>query len=136
MPMISREQLLQQDVPFLKLLGLNYTSHAPGEAEFSVCIEPKHLRSGGILHGGVTCTLLDTTMGLAAFTSSEDQRLLVTSQMNLHFVRPCKAGETINARAVVKHAGRQTVVVEGQILTSTNELVAMGTGTYMFIGNA
>ncbi len=118
--------------PFLETLGVEYVSHAKSEGTFKLQVEEKHLRSFGILHGGVICSLLDTTMGLAAMTVAEEGKIVVTSQMNLHFVRPCRQGETIFCTAKVKHGGRQTVVVEGEIRTEGDDLVSVGTGTYMY----
>lgn len=129
---ITPDQLRATPVPFLDTLGIEYLTHDEGRASFQLTIAEKHLRTLGLLHGGVTCSLMDTTMGLAAMTLAQEGKVLVTSQMNLHFVRPCKLGETILATASVKHGGRQTVVVEGEIRTADGELVAVATGTYMY----
>lgn len=126
------EQLLAIKVPFLETLGASYVSHSKGQGSFQLTIEEKHLRTLGLLHGGVSCSLLDTTMGLAAMTCAEDGKVIVTSQMNVHFIRPCRLGETIICTAHVKHGGRQTVVTEAELKTDTGELVALSTATYMY----
>ena len=48
-------------------------------------------------------------------------------------IRPTWSGETLTITGEVQHSGRQTAVTRGEIRTSSGALVAMGTGTFLFV---
>ena len=96
-------------------------------------VEERHLRTLGILHGGVTTTLLDTAMGMAVGTLTPPGHFVVTVQLNANFIRPAWDGETLVATGHVRHGGQQTAVASGEIHTADNILVATGSGTFMFV---
>jgi len=120
-------------VPLLDLLGIRPTGWGEGTGEIEMTVDDRHLRTLGILHGGVTATLLDSVMGLAAGTLAPENRLVVTAQLNMNFIRPAWEGETLVARGRVRHHGRQTAVSEGDVRTSDDELVATGSATFLFV---
>ena len=93
----------------------------------------QHLRTHGILHGGVVATLLDTAMGRAVSTLCRDDQSAVTAQLNVNFIRPVWLGETLTITGEVQHSGRQTAVTRGEIRTAAGVLVATGSGTFMFV---
>lgn len=119
--------------PFLKLLNVRDLERSDGRAQLAVKIEDQHLRSRGIMHGGVGAALLDTTMGAAASTKTPDRHYTVTVQLNVNFIRPAWRGEELQITAEVLHAGQQTAVTRGEIRTISNTLVASGTATFMFV---
>jgi uncharacterized protein (TIGR00369 family) len=87
----------------------------------------------GLVHGGVYATLLDTAMGWAASTLAPQGQDLVTVQLNVNFIRPCREGETLVASGEVVHSGRRTAVARGEVRTAAGELAATGSGTFMFV---
>jgi uncharacterized protein (TIGR00369 family) len=96
-------------------------------------VKPAHLRTLGIAHGGVIATLLDSVMGMIANRSSPLDHYVVTAQLNVNFIRPAFPGETLIASSEVRHAGRKTAVAQGEIRTSSGELVATASGTFIFV---
>ena len=42
----------------------------PGHVTVRYAVGPDHLRTGGIAHGGIIATLMDTALGLAASTKA------------------------------------------------------------------
>jgi uncharacterized protein (TIGR00369 family) len=120
-------------VPFLELLKVREKEWSAGRAVFEMQIEDRHLRTLGILHGGVTAALLDTAMGMAAGTLSPEGHYVVTVQLSVNFIRPAWNGETLLANGDVIHAGKQTAVARGELRTEENVLVAAGTGTFMYV---
>jgi uncharacterized protein (TIGR00369 family) len=54
------------NIPFVSLLGFELQRMADGHAEITYAPAPEHLNSFGVVHGGVTMTLLDVTMAHAA----------------------------------------------------------------------
>lgn len=120
-------------VPFLELLNIVRVEQKDGRAIFRMTIDDIHLRSLGIMHGGVTATLLDTAMGMAARTMAPPEHHVVTVQLNVNFTRPAWNGETVTAVGEVQHSGRQTAVVRGELRTADDLLIATGSATMMYL---
>ena len=127
------EHVHERHVPFLELLEIQPLDAGHGWAAFELTIAQKHLRTLGLLHGGVTATLLDTALGYAAVTTSPPGHFVVTMQLNMNFIRPGWEGERLVARGDVIHSGRQTAVARGEIRTGDGVLMASATATFMYI---
>ena len=119
--------------PFLEGLRAEPISSEKGRATWRLVVAEQHLRTHGILHGGVVATLLDTAMGRAVSTLCRDGQSCVTAQLNVNFIRPSWNGETLTITGEVQHSGRQTSVARGEIRTDAGALVATGTGTFLFV---
>ncbi len=119
--------------PFLEGLRAEPVSSEKGRATWRLTVAEQHLRTHGILHGGVIATLLDTAMGRAVWTMCRDDQGCVTAQLNVNFIRPAWSGETLTITGAVQHSGKQTAVASGEIRTATGVLVATGTGTFLFV---
>ena len=123
----------ERHVPFLDLLGVRPVSAQRGRADFEMTVDDRHLRTLGLLHGGVTATLLDTALGYAAVTTAPEKHYVLTVQLNANYIRPAWRGETLRASGEIIHSGRQTAVARGEIRTSDGKLVATGSGTFMYV---
>lgn len=124
-------------VPFLEHLGIEHVSTDDGEAVFRVTVDERHLRTLGLLHGGVTATLLDTAMGMAARTVAPPDQHVVTVQFGMNLIRPAHAGDHLEARARVEHPGSKTAVVAADLVIvpadGEETRMALATGTFMFL---
>lgn len=120
-------------VPFLQAMNIRLKDVTDGRTAFEMEIEERHLRTRGILHGGVAAALLDSAMGFAAHTTAPDKHHVVTVQLNVNYIRPAWRGEKLVASGEVVHSGAQTAVSRGEIRTSENVLVASGSGTFMYL---
>ena len=132
-PLTSRSAAQIDLGPFLSELGAEPLSSEKGRATWKLVVAEQHLRTLGILHGGVVATLLDTAMGRAVTTLCRDDQSAVTVQLNVNFVRPAWKGETLTILGEVLHSGRQTAVTRGEIRTEADVLLATGSGTFMFV---
>jgi acyl-CoA thioesterase len=119
--------------PLLRLLGMQATDVAAGHVRVEYAVGPDHLRTGGIAHGGILATLMDTALGLAASTKAPAGLDVVTAQINVNFIRPAWSGERLEASAQVKHSGRKTAVATGEIRTVDGSLVATGSATLVYV---
>lgn len=124
---------LERHVPLLETLEIRAVDAERGRAVFEMTVDEKHLRTLGLMHGGVTATLLDTAMGYAAVTVAPKDRQVVTVQLNLNYVRPAWKSERLVATGEIRHSGRQTAVAHGELHTADGTLVASGSATMMFI---
>ena len=100
--------------------------------EIMVPITPIVNNSLGIVHGGVTATILDTAMGtLANYLLPEGFRA-VTNQLNIHYIAP-GIGDFLRCRAEIVHQGTKTMVISGAAYRSDGRQMAYATGTFFVI---
>jgi acyl-CoA thioesterase len=118
---------------FLDRLGVKPVTVEKGSAVFEVTVDESHLRTMGIAHGGLVATMLDSCLGCACWTLAPPDNHVVTVQLNINYIRPAWLGETLTARAEVRHAGQMTAVSRGEIRTGEGALVAAASGTFMFL---
>lgn len=119
--------------PLLDLLGMRPEVLAPGRVRVLYDVGPDHLRTRGIVHGGIIATLLDTALGVAASSVAPDDQDVVTAQINVNFLRPARQNERLEASGEVVHAGRKTAVATGQVLAASGALVATASATFLFV---
>ena len=80
-----------------QLLGIEPVEWGGGRSELALLVDERHLRNMPILHGGVLATLLDSALGVAASSVAPANRLTVTAQLNVNFIRPAFPGERLVA---------------------------------------
>ena len=133
MASFDEDSLLARRGPLLELLDMRPELEGPGRVRVRYVVGAGHLRSGGIAHGGVLATLLDTALGLSAASLAAAGMDVVTAQLNANFVRPARLGERLDARGEVQHAGRRTAVARAEVRTEAGELVATGSATLIYL---
>lgn len=115
--------------PFVSLLGIELVELEHGEASCRLQIEEKHQRAGGFLHGGVTASLVDTTLAFAVATHLEPGQNSVTIDLTIHYLRPVYQG-AVTAQAKVLRAGNRIVTASAEVFDETGELIATALSTY------
>lgn len=134
-------------LPFNKVLGIaiDDLDYETCGAQVSFSMKPELIgnSAAGILHGGVTASVIDLTGGLSALVacvkqnegvSLEDlQKKLVASatiDMRVDYLRPGK-GERFDCRSRLIRAGSRIVVAKIDLFNDTGSRIATGTATYM-----
>ena len=100
--------------------------------EITVPINPIVNNSLQILHGGVTATILDTTMGTLANYLLPEGYGAVTNQLNIHYTAP-GTGDQLRCMAEVIHRGSKTMVISGEAFRSDGKKIAYATGTFFIL---
>jgi uncharacterized protein (TIGR00369 family) len=100
--------------------------------EVTIPINPLIYNSLGIVHGGITATLLDSGMGTLANALVPEGYGAVTSQLNVHYLAP-GIGDYLRCRAEAVHIGRNTLIVSGEVFRSDGKKVAHSTGTFFIV---
>lgn len=116
------------DIPFCEHCTIRAVDHGPGWTLSEVVLAPHLCNSGGSGHGGLTMTLLDTSMGSAARLSDPSSVGVVTVDLHTTFIGP--AVERIQCRAEVLRRVGRTVFCEATVTTADGSLVARGMGTF------
>lgn len=96
-------------------------------------VGPQHLRSLGMLHGGVIAGLMDTLLGKAASTRAPAGHYTVTVQLNVNFIRPAGPGTVLRGSPRIAHDGRRSAVVLGELRDQDGALIATGSATCMHL---
>ncbi|NEK85583.1 PaaI family thioesterase [Blastococcus saxobsidens] len=107
---------------FAGRLGARAEAADDGTARISFEVTDEHLNPAGTLHGGVLATLVDTAMGAAVRTTTDDGEVPATSQLTVTYLRPGKPGPlTVTAR--LRTRGEHLTVCEADVEQDGKDLV-------------
>ena len=79
-------------LPFSKLIGMRLVDLRPDEAVISIEMRDDLRQPSGVLHGGVTATLIDTAMAFAVRTRLGIGEATATIDLTVHYLRPHISG--------------------------------------------
>ena len=116
-------------LPFAQLMGMQLVDIRPNEAVVKIEIRDDLRQPSGVLHGGVTATLIDTAMAFAVRTHLEDHEYTATIDLTVHYLRPHTSG-TVTCTAKVVRAGKRIFTVSAEAENEDGKLVATGLSTY------
>jgi uncharacterized protein (TIGR00369 family) len=118
--------------PVCELVGFRFVLVAAGEIGIEFDPAEYHYNVIGSVHGGITCTLLDSAMSIAVHTTLPADYGFATLQMNSHFVRPITARTGLmRCEGKVTHSGTRIATAEGRLVDTNGKLYAHGTATCM-----
>ena len=107
---------------FAGRLGAVVTEVGEGTARLDFEAGEEHLNPAGTVHGGVLATLVDTAMGTAVRSTTDDGDVPATSQLTVTYLRPGKPGRlTVAAR--VRTRGEHLTVCEADVDQDGRSLV-------------
>ena len=101
---------------FMHLIGFDLTRIEFGVVEGQMNLENKHLQQFGFVHGGATSSILDITMGFAAYSVVPIEKGVVTANISIDFLNPGD-GDKIIAIGEVEKAGNKLVFTHGRVFT-------------------
>lgn len=135
---------IEDQIPFNRYLGLHADSMDEDGAVVHLDMRNELVGNfqHGILHGGVISATLDVVGGMAAMVTAvlreksiEDsiERLRPTSTVDLRvdYLRP-GTGERFTARGFTLRAGSRVAVTRMELHNEAEDLLAVGTGTYIY----
>src|SRR5262245_34635265 len=97
-------------------LGYDIVEASNGRVVITCQPNDSHLNPAGTVHGGLSATLLDSSMGLAVLTTLEKGRAQTTLEFKITLVRPITPQTgTIKVEGVVLNCGRRVGTAEGRI---------------------
>jgi uncharacterized protein (TIGR00369 family) len=114
-------------------MGLKGRFVDENEYEFCVPVTPFMLNKAGMVHGGITATLADSTIG-----SLINQRLpqgykgAVTVELKVNYLKP-GFGKELISRAKLVHMGSTLATATCEITNEKGKLIAFTTGTFYMI---
>ena len=116
--------------PVSKLLGWRMIESRPEQGVIRVGFEgkPEFCNPSGFIHGGILASMLDDTMGPAAFIMTGGKLYTPTITMTVNFISPGKVGGFV-CEAKVVQMGRTVVFVEAKLMDEAGTLIATATST-------
>jgi len=125
----SRAAEVLHNLPFAKLIGMRLVDMQPDTATIKIDMRDELRHPGGILHGGVTATLIDTAMAFAVRTRIARDVPTATIDLTVHYLRPHIAG-TFSCTATVVRAGKRIFTVSAEVVNEEGKLLATAISTY------
>ncbi len=123
--------------PAARLMGFDITDIESGRVEFSMRAEEWMANPTGVIHGGLTSTLLDTVLTLAVQTTLPPERFCATLDLHVHFVRPILPdGQPVRGEGVAVHVGNTVGTAEARAYDAAGKLVAHATATLAILDAA
>ena len=123
------KERLANDNGFVKCNGYSVIKVEEHYCEMEAVISDSSKNPFGIAHCGFIFGLADTAAGVAAMT---DERMAVTVNSSIDYLKPGKSDKLIAKASVVK-AGKAISVVDVLIYDSSLELISKATVTYFYI---
>ena len=117
------------NLPFAKLMGMRLIDIRPNEAVIKIDMRDDFRQPAGLLHGGVTATLIDTAMAFAVITRLAEGERASTIDLTVHYLRPHTAG-TITCTGKVVRAGKRILTVSADVVNEQDKLIATAISTY------
>lgn len=117
-------------------LGLKLRFHTDGRvvtARFKPC--PEHIGFKGVVHGGITATVLDEIMVWACVVATK--KFAYCAELNVRYVKPLAPDQevTVTSELVADRRGR-IFEAKATVLDATGEPLVSATGKYMPIREA
>lgn len=123
----AKERL--NNLPLAKLIGMRLTDIRPNEAVLTIEMRDDLKQPSGVLHGGITATLIDTAMAFAVRTHLTDDEPTATIDLTVHYLRPLISG-TATCTAKVVRPGKRIFTVSADVVNDEGKLIATGLSTY------
>jgi uncharacterized protein (TIGR00369 family) len=131
MSIVWQQELIElfRGVPIARYFGMSLSYGEQGNAFIHLPYNPNldHALKG--IHGGAIATMLDIA-GWFAVAAENEGVWIATSEFKVHLLNPVKESE-LQAEGWIVKSGKRISVAEMRVSSSSGELVAIGTGTYI-----
>lgn len=124
-------RIMEEHVPFNKLLGMRGESVGTGQGVIVLPIRPEFVGDPRrpALHGGVVSALIDTAGGVAAWSALGPNESVSTVDLRVDYLEPAGLGGPLRAEARLVRKGNRVCHVSVSV-TQDGRLVAEGRGVY------
>ncbi len=139
----DKDSLLQfaNELAFFKLIGLRVVDLGPGYSKCEIDFRTDLCQPAGILHGGITATLIDTGIAHSLLMTEAFERIgadggsMVSVDLRVKFFRPISEGHLI-CESRIPRLGRQIVHGESVVANAAGKEVARGDSIYMLVSRS
>ena len=128
----KRAEASLNNLPFAKMIGMRLVDLMQDEAVIAIDMRDELRQPSGVLHGGVTATLIDTAMAFAVIPSLAEGERTTTVDLTVHYLRPHIEG-TFTCTARVVRAGKRIITLTADVVNMEGKMIANAVSTYMKI---
>jgi uncharacterized protein (TIGR00369 family) len=124
-------RIMEDDVPFNRLLGMKGESVAEGRCVLRLPIRAELVGDPRrpAIHGGVISSLMDTAGGVAAWSALGEDQTVSTVDLSVDFLEPAGMEGDLRAEALLLRKGNRVCHVRVSV-TQGAVLVAEGRAVY------
>lgn len=127
------KELMEERIPFNKLLGLKALKLAADEVHLLLPFKPELIGDPmrRVLHGGTISMLIDTAGGAVAFMNVDEGDRVSTVDLVVDYLHPGPAADIV-ARARVVRRGNRVVTSNVDVVRADDPsvVIAQGRGVY------
>ncbi len=114
--------------PFASTLEIEPEEIGDGRVRFGMPLREWMTNPAGVIHGGITATLLDSVLTLAVTTRLARGTFCTTIDLNVHYVRPLlPSGARVRAEGTALHIGTTVATAEARLHDERDRLIAHAT---------
>ena len=116
--------------PYGAALGMTLLAeHPDGSVEVALEVRPDHEREGGIVHGGVMMTMLDSAMAACVRRTLAADEWIASASITTDFLKGVKGGRLV-ARGWIERRGRTMAFPRGELRDGDGHVVARASGLW------
>ncbi|MGF7234541.1 MAG: PaaI family thioesterase [Frankia sp.] len=120
--------------PIVELFNMRGVRVDDGEVEFSCEPDESAYNPIGLIHGGLTCTLLDSVTGCAVHTLLPAGVAYTSIEIKVTYLRPVFAHSgPLSAIGTVTKPGRRVSFAEGSVRGADGKLLATATSSFLIL---
>jgi acyl-CoA thioesterase len=113
---------------FTQHVGLQLLEKGPGRSRWTLPLQPLHMNTHGVVHGGVLFTLADTAMGSALYGALQPGQICATINVKINYFKPVFGGTVICVSEVVNQ-GKSVAHLDASLYVD-DVLVARANGDF------
>ena len=125
LPVDVVNQMIEMDL-FSQWLGIDIIEIKEGYSKTKMTIRKEMINGLGVVHGGVTFSLADSTF---AFACNNRNNLSLALDTSINFLKPVHVGDVLFAEANEIHNGRSTGLYQVTVSKQEKQVVAIFKGT-------
>ena len=131
--MSDLDRLRQIDLPFAKLLGIEFLTAAKDSVTAAMLVRPDLCTVNSMIHGGAIMAFADTLGAAGTVLNLPAGASTTTIESKTNFLAAAPAGQKVLGEATPVHIGRRTMVWQTRITLENGRAVALVTQTQMVL---
>ena len=131
--MSDLERLRELDLPFGKLLGIEFLTASKERVTAAMLVRPDLCTVSSMIHGGAVMAFADTLGAAGTVLNLPAGAGTTTIESKTNFLAAAPAGQKVLGEATPVHIGRRTMVWQTRITLENGRAVALVTQTQMVL---
>ena len=131
--MTDLDRLRQIDLPFARLLGIEFLSASPERVTAEMLVRPDLCTVKSAVHGGALMAFADTLGAAGTVLNLPAGAGTTTIESKTNFLAAAPAGAKVLGEATSVHRGRRTMVWQTRLTLENGRAVALVTQTQMVL---